>query len=201
MLCFGLGEERGNFLSLVYIQQIENIELFCSVSFLHSSTFHTLFLPPCTSHQSFQRHSLVSHKMTSSAVWAFESMSYDHPSSPIHTQSCWFSWFCTFPAGARRCFEQFAVCPFCGVVWLLALPSQPKEERAGHKKLLGLWEKKIVFPIASKRVVWRWASLRTDIPSVLGLISHWSHQTADAFFCFQIVENKMTYSEQSVNYH
>lgn len=150
MLCFGLGEERGNFLSLVYIQQIENIELFRSVSFLHSSTFHTLFLPPCTSHQSFQRHSLVSHKMTSSAVWAFESMSYDHPSSPIHTQSCWFSWFCTFPAGARRCFEQFAVCPFCGVVWLLALPSQPKEERAGHKKLLGLWEKKNCLPNSLK---------------------------------------------------
>lgn len=138
---FWTGTKERNFPSLVYIQQIENRELFHSVCFFHSSILYTRLLFTMHFSSVFSKHSLVSHKIISSAVWVFESMSCDHLSSPIHTQSHWFSWFCTFTAGAPCYFEQFAVCPFCGVVWLLSLPSQPKEKRAGHKKLFGLWEK------------------------------------------------------------
>lgn len=141
MLCFGLGEEREETFSLWSTSRRLKTEK-SSVQFpFYSSTLHIPL--PSNRHFSslfFQRHSLVRHKMTLSSVWVFESMSYDHLSSLIHTQSYWFSWFCTFTAEGRCCFEQFAVCPFCGVIWLLSLPSQPKEERAGHKKLLGLWE-------------------------------------------------------------
>lgn len=90
MLCFGLGGERRNFLSLVCNQQIENRELFHSVCFLllhppYSSSFHHALLITLFNDTALSFTKLL-HLM-------FESMNYDHLSSPIHTQSHRFSCF------------------------------------------------------------------------------------------------------------
>lgn len=132
VLCFGPGEERGNFLSLLCIQQIENRALFCSVSFLllhsqYSSSFHyalliTLFKDTATS-------------ITKLLHLLFESLSFDHLD---HTQSCWFSWFFTLTEGACRMSSLQSV-PSVGLSGCYLCPLSLRK-RAGHKKLLGLWE-------------------------------------------------------------
>lgn len=136
VLCFGPGEERGNFLSLVCIQQIENRALFCSVSFLllhsqYSSSFHyalliTLFKDTATS-------------ITKLLHLLFESLSQWVMITSTTHRAADFLGFSRWLKEHVAVLSSLQSVPSVGLSGCYLCPLSLRK-RAGHKMLLGLWE-------------------------------------------------------------
>lgn len=131
-------EERGKFGFGLYLVHGKQSSLPFSFFLACYSLFHTP-LPSTMDFSSFfqKRQSSQSSNDIICCLSLWVNGLHAHPKSPSHTQRYWFSQFSTSIVGEHCCSEQFAICLFCGVVCFLSLTSPSKEEKAGHKKLLG----------------------------------------------------------------